>query len=154
MKAAQKAKEIMQKFDLDPKDTKKFTKPALYDFAILCGGNNAKEDRITPLKVTLEKIHKIATLIEPAGISVRFINYTQDCLGDWDRITDTKDLSRKLETIEWEGTTEIGKALNEKIIQPMVIPKMQKGEFKRPLIVVTITDGDVSHKNPLPKLLL
>ncbi|KAK6538892.1 hypothetical protein TWF694_010449 [Orbilia ellipsospora] len=150
MRAAEKAKEIMRKYDLDPKDVKKLTKLALYDFAILCDdswsmnkfGNWEGEDRVSPLKVTLGKITNLATLIEPAGISVRFINYTLDCLGDWDHITSTTVLSQKLGTIEWEGRTDIGTALNNKIIQPMVIQKMQKGEFKKPLIVVAITDGD------------
>ncbi|KAF3917955.1 hypothetical protein ABW20_dc0110436 [Dactylellina cionopaga] len=36
-KAAERAQEIMREYGLDPKDTKKLTKLALYDFAILCG---------------------------------------------------------------------------------------------------------------------
>ncbi|EPS41458.1 hypothetical protein H072_4651 [Dactylellina haptotyla CBS 200.50] len=153
-KAAQKAKEIMKLYDLDPKDTKKLAKLALYDFAILCDDswsmhaacNKKGEDRITRLKLTLRKITELATLIEPSGISIRFINHEED--GNWDQIRSQGYLDSLLETVEWGGFTNIGTELNDKIIQPMVIDKMRDGAFKKPLIVIAITDGDPTDDDP------
>ncbi|KAK6526950.1 hypothetical protein TWF281_010146 [Arthrobotrys megalospora] len=148
--AAKKAKEIMEKYDITPEDAKKLTKLALYDFAILCDDswsmmpdeNEEEEDRITPLKETLGRISELATIIEPSGISVRFLNYENDDMG-WDNLISREFIENQWGAVEddWGGITQLGKKVDEKIIQPMVIQKMRKGTFKKPLIVVAITDG-------------
>ncbi|KAK6349037.1 hypothetical protein TWF730_009797 [Orbilia blumenaviensis] len=149
--AARKAKEIMKKYDLTPGDAKQLTKLALYDFVILCDDsysmmadeNEEGEDRITPLKATLGRISEIATIIEPTGISIRFLNYENDANGRWDNMVGREFIENQWSAVEedWGGITELGKKVNEKIIQPMVIQKMREGRFTKPLIVVVITDG-------------
>ncbi|RVD86429.1 uncharacterized protein DFL_004705 [Arthrobotrys flagrans] len=148
--AAQKAKEIMKKYDITPEDAKKLTKLALYDFAILCDDswsmmedcNEEGEDRITPMKDTLGRISEIATVIEPSGISVRFLNYEEDSIG-WDNMKSRDYIHDRFSEVEddWGGRTLLGTRLDQKIIQPMVIDKMRNGTFEKPLIVVVITDG-------------
>ncbi|KAK6508350.1 hypothetical protein TWF506_010444 [Arthrobotrys conoides] len=148
--AARKAKEIMEKYDITPEDAKKLTKLALYDFAILCDDsssmiseyNDEGEDRITPMKDTLGRISEIATIIEPSGISLRFLNHDDES-GDWDNMKSREVIYDRFAKVEedWGGWTPLGTILDQKIIQPMVIDKMRSEKFVKPLIVVVITDG-------------
>ncbi|KAF3081128.1 hypothetical protein TWF102_001664 [Orbilia oligospora] len=148
--AARKAKDIMKKYDITPEDAKKVTKLALYDFAILCDdsssmmpyGNEKMEDRVTPLKDTLGRISEMATIIEPSGVSLRFLNYENDWCG-WDNMKSRDVIYRRFVEVEdiWGGWTQLGTVLDQKIIQPMVMDKVRNGTFVKPLIVVVITDG-------------
>ncbi|KAJ6257571.1 hypothetical protein Dda_7356 [Drechslerella dactyloides] len=150
--AARKARFILEKYDLHPSNMKHLTKLALYDFVILCDDsssmkfNTEHEDRISPLKKTLEKIAEIATLIEPSGISIRFLNYKKD--GAWDNLKGMKDMNPLLKKVPWAGATKLGTVLNKKIVQPLVIEKVNNGTFKKPLIVVIITDGKPERESP------
>ncbi|KAK6514408.1 hypothetical protein TWF506_008801 [Arthrobotrys conoides] len=147
--AEEKAEYIMNEYGLDPNDLKKLTILALYDFAILCDDswsmmpahNYRNEDRIGSLKDLLIRIAELTALIVPTGISVRFLNYKADSSGEWDHLLGHEVIKRKLEKVDWSGLTRLGTMLKKKIIEPMVIQKMEQEEFKKPLIIVTITDG-------------
>ncbi|KAF3931176.1 hypothetical protein ABW19_dt0203062 [Dactylella cylindrospora] len=150
MREADKKREfIMNQYGLDPTDLKKLTILALYDFVVLCDDswsmvsnhNCEKEDRVNPLKDLLIKIAELAALIVPVGISVRFLNYPHDCRGEWDYVIKKEAIEKQLKCLNWFGVTKLGGRLKEKVIEPMVIQKMKRGDFKKPLIIVTITDG-------------
>ncbi|KAK6512253.1 hypothetical protein TWF481_001143 [Arthrobotrys musiformis] len=149
-RSAQTIPNIRREYDLTPEEARELPKLALYDFVILCDDswsmmpdeNEEGEDRVTPLKATLGRLSTIATQIEPSGISIRFLNYTDDSTG-WDNLKDNESIENKWNSMKgtWGGITQLGAKLNQKIIQPMVFEKMQMGKFKKPLIVVIITDG-------------
>ncbi|KAK6336225.1 hypothetical protein TWF696_001788 [Orbilia brochopaga] len=143
--AARKAREILEKYGLHPSNMKHLTKLALYDFVILCDDSSSMkfnlehEDRISPLKKTLGTVAELATLIEPSGISIRFLNYKKD--KEWDNLKSMEDINPLLKKIPWAGATKLGQVLDRKIVQPLVIDKVKEGRFKKPLIVIIITDG-------------
>ena len=101
-----------------------------------------KGKRIESLKFVLQRVAGIATTLEPSGISVRFLNYPQD--GKFDNLADMKDIEDKIRKVQFKGDTKLGRVLASKIVEPMVIRKANSGEFKKPLFVVIITDGQVS----------
>ncbi|KAF3907799.1 hypothetical protein ABW21_db0205553 [Orbilia brochopaga] len=143
--AAQKARAILKKYGLHPKDMKQLTKLALYDFVILCDDsssmkfNHENENRINSLKITLGTVAEIATLIEPSGISIRFLNYRKD--QDWNKLKKTSEINTRLKRVPWAGATKLGQVLDKKVVQPLVINKIKEGTFKKPLVVIIITDG-------------
>ncbi|KAF3933483.1 hypothetical protein ABW19_dt0205965 [Dactylella cylindrospora] len=150
--AAERAAEIIEKYDLDPADVKKLTTLAFYDFVVLCDdswsmqSNLQNEDRRGSLKKILGKIAEAATLIDPTGISLRFLNHDHREVGGWDNLSRVKLIERKLNAVEWEGYTMLGTVLQEKIVQEMVVDRMDNGTFRRPLVVIVITDGDPTNE--------
>jgi hypothetical protein len=97
------------------------------------------------LEDTLERVAKITTHLEPLGISLRFLNYNQD--GGFNKLVDEEDIKKKVKGVKSEGPTKLGTVLNEKIVQPFIIQKAIEGSFKRPVIVIIITDGEVGLSN-------
>jgi hypothetical protein len=60
----------------------------------------------------------------------------------WHRVCD--EIMRKVDRVKFSGGTRLGTVLDSKIVQPLVIQKAKNDKFKRPLIAVIITDGEVS----------
>src|SRR3984957_9295168 len=109
-----------------------------------------QEARIAALKDPLSRVAEIAAILEPAGISVRFLNYKNDLR--FDNLT-VVNIREKINKAKFDGLTRIGTVLEEKIIRPMIFNKVSEGRFKKPLIVVVITDGSVSRYFSLSKKL-
>lgn len=100
------------------------------------------------LKDTLERVATFATILSPDGISLRLLNYNEDEKGNFDHLTTVKDIAKRLEKIQCVGDTKLGTILEQKIIKPMILDKVRKGTLKKPVIVVIITDGEVTFLLP------
>jgi hypothetical protein len=176
LNAANKAEKITTEFGLSPELTPKLTKLALYDFVILCGrgppfpflcnhcippwtaakpqiddsSSMQCEQRIPALKDTLKRVAEIATILEPSGIAVRFLNYNSD--RKFDNLVSIEDIQAKVEAVKFEGCTKLGTVLDRKIVQPMIIRKAISKSFEKPVIVVIITDGEVSITDTMKHL--
>ncbi|KAI9854542.1 MAG: hypothetical protein M1813_000955 [Trichoglossum hirsutum] len=142
VRAASKAKEMTATYKLSAEVTPELVKLALYDFVILCddSGSMKHGERISALKDTLQHVAEIATCLEPSGISVRFLNHKQDT--GFNNLTDLRDIENMIDSVNFRGGTQLGRALESKIIQPMVIQKAKDESFKKPLITIVITDGE------------
>lgn len=99
---------------------------------------------MSALKDTLERVATFATILSTDGISLRLLNHNEDDKGDFDHLITVKSITKKLEKIQCSGNTKLGTILEKKIIKPMILDKAGKGELKKPVIVVIITDGEVS----------
>lgn len=82
----------------------------------------------------------LATKLNKNGISLRFINFRDDF--NFDNITDAT-LDTYMDKIKPRGSTKLGRALNEKVVTPLV-DSLQFVETLRPTLVSIITDGEVS----------
>jgi len=102
------------------------------------------EQCIPTLKDTLRRVAEFATILEPAGISVRFLNYNEDFNG----LVDAREIEEKVAKVPFSGGTRLGEVLDYKIVQPMVIQKVREQKLKKPVLVVLITDGKVSRFDP------
>src|SRR5438034_566827 len=63
-------------------------------------------NRIFALQETIKKVAEIATVLEPSGMSIRFINSRRD--GRFDHLTDMDDIMEKVQTVEYNGDTKLG----------------------------------------------
>jgi hypothetical protein len=97
-------------------------------------------NRYKLLAETVHRITPVATTLNEAGISLRFINYSRD--GKFDDISQPKEVERTLRMVAPGGTTKIGTILRNKIIDP-ILEKARAGTLDAPVLVVIITDGEV-----------
>lgn len=93
--------------------------------------------RVEALKHTLEIIADVYSLSRdenPKGINIKFFNSTK-------RYTNVrkKHVAGIVDKHRFQGLTRIGTELKRKILDSFVKPTME-----RPVLIITITDGDVS----------
>lgn len=107
--------------------------------------------RVEALKSTLQRVSQVATVLEPSGISIRFLNHQHDENGDFDNLDDVNLIMTKVNIVYRSegGATRLGTVLNRKIVLPMIINKLQQRSLEKPLIVLIITDGEVCHVTPI-----
>lgn len=141
-KAAVTAEEVTAEFGLRPELTKKVARLALYDFVILCDDSYSmtQDKRRAALEDTLQRVAKFATKLEPSGMSIRFLNFSQD--REFNNLNDVEDLMRKVRAVDYDGPTKLGQTLHFKIVEPMVFQKQRQNTFAKPIIVTVITDGE------------
>lgn len=95
-----------------------------------------KGDRIKTLKKAMQGITSVYDLANPNGIrAVKFINAKQGI-----RNYKNKSWKKNFGTRRYDGMTRIGTALKAKILDQLV----WKDPMTKPLLVMIITDGDVS----------
>ena len=97
--------------------------------------------------VGIQRVAKFATKLEPSGISIRFLNFSQD--REFNNLNDVEDIMRKVRAVDFDGPTRLGQILHFKIVGPMVFQKERRNTFTKPIIVMVITDGEVSMANYL-----
>jgi Mg-chelatase subunit ChlD len=120
---------------------------ALYDVIILAddSGSMYGSDRIEELKVVSSIIAQVVTLFDDDGISIRFLNEDptdprKPNVSIIDNLTDQKEIESLIEHISFNGSTPLGRSLYNKIIKPFLLNRTLK-EFKKPILVIILTDG-------------
>jgi hypothetical protein len=93
-------------------------------------------DRIPALIRTLQSITAWATLLEPSGVSVRFLNYSGDMNDKFDKLSSQEKIANIVYNVKLGRYTRLGTALQEKILE-------HRAGRSKPLIAVIITDGEV-----------
>jgi hypothetical protein len=102
------------------------------------------EGRFDSLKITLQRVARIATTLQPEGISIRFLNYPGD--SDFDNLTTPQEVGSIIDRVSARGPTPLGGMLNQKVVQPLIIKKAVEDRLDKPVIVVIITDGKVRSR--------
>lgn len=97
-------------------------------------------ERIQDLKVVLERVAYAATLFDPDGISIRFMN-TNLPPGQGDNIRDSRQINQMIDGIKFSGLTPMGRELRRKVIDGIVLQAARQGALKKPVLVIAITDG-------------
>lgn len=88
----------------------------------------------------VKRITSITTRIVPdnEGIEVRFINQpTEHRMSKPDAAT----IDNIMSELKYNGWTEIGLNLKQKVLEPLVYRPLQDNTFKRPLLISVTTDG-------------
>lgn len=133
---------IRKMLDLEPDDIKGLAAISLYDIVFLCDDSGSMKigDRIPALIKTLQSVSAWATLLEPTGIALRFLNYSGDMNGGFDNLKSQEKIADMVYNIPLGKFTKLGTMLQEKVLQ------YRAGRGK-PLIVVIITDGEPDQED-------
>lgn len=98
--------------------------------------------RIETLTKTMKKITMVYDLARPAPdqglVSVKFIN----CMKGYKNI-DNRRVSPVLKRHAFWGTTQIGSALQKKVLDNFVFNPI--APMEKPLLIMTVTDGGVGN---------
>lgn len=89
------------------------------------------------LRQILGIVATAASTFDQDGISVRFMNSEET----GDGIRSAADVDMLVSRVRFAGLTPLGTSLQNKVIDPMVVGPARAGRLDKPVLVITITDG-------------
>ncbi|OAX78196.1 hypothetical protein ACJ72_07499 [Emergomyces africanus] len=117
-------------------------KLALFDVILYIDDSGSMQfeeggERIKDLKLILSRVTYAATLFDDDGIQIRFMNSTVE----GNNIRNEQQIEHLISTIKFAGLTPMGTSLRNRVLEPLVIRPARSGQLKKPVLVITITDG-------------
>jgi hypothetical protein len=106
------------------------------------------ESRFRNLRRLVSRISQIAQSYHTSsggGISLRFVNFKND--SGFNRLA-PRAADEALQQVHPRGSTRLGTALLQKVVQPFVIQPARERRLERPVLVVVVTDGEPSKEDP------
>lgn len=94
-------------------------------------------ERISDLKVILSKVAFAASLFDDDGVQVRFMNSSEQGNG----IRTEQEVNDLVSRVRFSGLTPMGEKLRDKILQPLVLGPAKSGQLRKPVLIITVTDG-------------
>ena len=101
-------------------------------------------ERIKDLKLILSRAAYACSLFDEDGISIRFMNSE---LRE-DRVTSEAQINDIVSRVGFKGLTPMGTQLRNKVLAPMVVNPAKSGQLPKPILVITITDGQPAGESP------
>lgn len=89
------------------------------------------------LRQILGIVATAAATFDQDGISVRFMNSMER----GDGIRSVADVEMLVSRVRFSGLTPLGTSLKDKVIDPMVVGPARANRLDKPVLVITITDG-------------
>lgn len=104
--------------------------------------------RVAELRKIISDVVHVATLFDDDGISIRFMNdFPSNPAMDGfdmrrlDRIQSEQMVEQIFSKVQYVGLTPLGTELRNKVIDPLVLGPARAGQLQKPVLVITITDG-------------
>jgi hypothetical protein len=94
-------------------------------------------ERIKDLKLILSRVAYAAALFDRDGIQVRFMNNPIE----GNNIRTEQQVEELVARVAFKGLTPMGTELKKKVLDPLVVGPARAGQLKKPVLVITITDG-------------
>lgn len=115
---------------------------ALYDIVMFVDDSGSMSfeengERIDDLKLILNRTAYVASLMDDDGLEVRFMNNSIQGNG----LRTEPEVSQLISQVNFRGLTPLGTNLQAKVIEPLVIRPARSNALKKPVMVITITDG-------------
>jgi hypothetical protein len=104
-------------------------------------------ERIKDLRLILERVASVATIFDDDGISLRFMNARYD-MSLVESIRTEQQINTLMQNAQFKGLTPMGTELKAKVIDGIVLPKIQQRQYRKPTLVITITDGQPAGESP------
>lgn len=117
-------------------------KLALFDIVLYIDDSGSMQfeengERIKDLKLILSRVAYAASLFDEDGIQVRFMN--NDLQGN--NIRSEQQVEDLVQRVQFKGLTPMGTSLKNKVLEPLVLAPARAGQLRKPVLVITITDG-------------
>ena len=153
-RAAQQVDRLAQAWRVPKEIANDIVRLALYDIVIYIddSGSMAFEEdgeRIKDLKLILQRVAFAATLFDDDGIDIRFMNEDVPH-NQTSGIKSEQQVEALLARKSFKGLTPLATELRKKIIEPMLLPALRSGQMRKPLLIITITDGEPSDRKQTP----
>lgn len=141
-RAAQQVGQLCAQWRIPAEVGQDIVKLALFDVILYIddSGSMAFEEngeRIDDLKLILNRVAHATSLFDTDGIQIRFMNSPTQGNG----IRNEQQVEQLLAQIKFSGMTPMGRELNNKILQPLVVQPARAGQLQKPVLVITVTDG-------------
>jgi hypothetical protein len=94
-------------------------------------------ERIKDLKLVLSRVAYATSLFDEDGVQVRFMNSEER----GDNIRSEAQVEQLVQRIQFKGLTPMGTNLKNKVLEPLVLAPARAGQLRKPVLVITITDG-------------
>lgn len=102
-------------------------------------------ERIQDLKLILSRVAYASTLFDTDGVQIRFMNWKPYDMRMLDNIKSEQQIEQLLaggpNSVQFAGLTPLGTELRNQVINPLILQKARSHELKKPVLVITITDG-------------
>jgi hypothetical protein len=140
--APDKIQQLMKEWNVGQEVAMDVLKLALFDTVIYVddsGSIQFEEDgaRLTQLRHYLGLIATAASKFDQDGVNVRFMNSEER----GDHIRSKEEAEALVSRVRFSGLTPMGTSLRQKVLDPMVIGPARAGRLDKPVLVITITDG-------------
>lgn len=115
---------------------------ALYDIVMYVDDSGSMSfeengERIDDLKLILNRAAFVAALMDDDGLEVRFMNNSIQ----GNNLKNENQITSLISQVNFRGLTPLGTSLKSKVIDPMVVGPARANKFRKPVLIVTITDG-------------
>jgi vWA found in TerF C terminus len=154
--ASQKVDILCQHWRVNREIGQDIVKLALFDIILYIddSGSMAFEEggeRIADLKVILSRVAFAASLFDDDGVQVRFMNSPEQGNG----IRNEQQVNDLVARVKFSGLTPMGRELEAKILLPLVREPARSGQLRKPVLIITITDGQPTNdsSNPVRKVI-
>lgn len=140
--APEKVQELMREWRAPQEIAMDIIKLVLFDIILYVDDSGSIQfeengNRLAQLKEILALIATAASKFDQDGISIRFMN--SDVKGDG--IRNRADAEGVVARVLFRGLTPMGTNLRNKVLEPMVVGPAKAGQLQKPVLVITITDG-------------
>jgi len=126
----------------DPYLVAEIAKFCLYEVVLYCDDSLSMTQQ-NRIQLQIGFVRRLARLITPfreGTITLRFINANAKGTA-WDNMSNVDTITNALQSVPYTGYTQIGGYLKSKILEPCFYAKLRSKTFKKPLMVIIITDG-------------
>lgn len=140
--AAQKVQALCNEWRVNREIGQDIVKLALYDVILYIDDSGSMQfeeggERIDDLKLILSRVAFATALFDDDGIQVRFMNNAEEGRG----IRSQQQVNDMVSRIQFKGLTPMGTNLRGKVLEPLVLSQARHGQLRKPVLVITITDG-------------
>ncbi|KAK5698648.1 hypothetical protein LTR97_006295 [Elasticomyces elasticus] len=125
---------------------------ALYDVIVYIDDSGSMSfeengERIKDLQLIMQRVAFAATLFDEDGIEVRFMNDEDVPQNMLNGIRSEQQVEQLLANKRYKGLTPFGTQLRRKVIDPIIVPKLRSGQMQKPVLIISITDGQPAGEN-------
>ena len=152
--APAKVNQICQQWRLPQEVGRDLARLGLYDIIIYIDDSGSMQfeengERIDDLKLILSRVVQAATLFDDDGISIRFMNTTLP-EGMGDHVNSEQQINQIMSSVKFAGLTPMGRELKKKVIDGIVLRAAHQRQLKKPVLVISVTDGQPAGDDPGP----
>lgn len=144
-RAGQQVDRLCQAWRIQKEIANDIVRLALYDIVIYIDDSGSMSfeeqgERIKDLQLILQRVAFAGTLFDEDGIDIRFMNEdppNQQLSG----IRSDQQIGQIMANKRYKGLTPFGTELKKKVIDQILVPRLNSGQMRKPLLVISITDG-------------